>query len=275
MPIKHKAISYGLPQDKFNTDLIKDYCEDLNCILYMQRKPVGVKLLFTEDEYNDIDWREPGSQLAYCCMVEKATRGMSFRARLKHINCDGGTTALALEPSTPRIESGAEYFSYNLYATQAAARRVREGVKGLYRTGAPTYGIAVGPLEDFEITPDVVILIVNPYQAMRLQQGYVYHTGERINSTLAAMQGICSEVTVEPYIEGRMNISTLCPSTRFLAKWKSEEMAIGLPFERFTSTVEGVLATLNTTDNVDKKEEIAIRFKEKNKDASFITYDVK
>jgi len=116
---------------------------------------------------------------------------------------------------------------------------------------------------------------VNPYQAMRLQQGYVYHTGERINSTLAAMQGICSEVTVEPYIEGRMNISTLCPSTRFLAKWKSEEMAIGLPFERFTSTVEGVLATLNTTDNVDKKEEIAIRFKEKNKDASFITYDVK
>lgn len=87
------------------------------------------------------------------------------------------------------------------------------------------------------------------------------------------MQGICSEVTVEPYLEGRMNISTLCPSTRFLAKWKMEEMAIGIPFERFTSMVEGVLAIINTTDSIKDKKKIAERFKEKNKDCNFITYD--
>lgn len=272
MPIKHKSISYGLPQDKFNYELIKEYCEDLNCVLNLRRKPVGVKLFFDEEEYNEVEWNEPKSSLSYCCMVEKATRGKAFKGRLKHLNCDGGTTALALEPSNTRIESGQEYFSYNLYSTVAVARRIREGVAGLYRTGAKTYGIGVAPLEDFRITPDVVILITNPYQAMRLQQGYVYHTGERITATLAAMQGICSEVTVEPYLEGRMNISTLCPSTRFLAKWEDEEMSIGIPFEKFISTVQGVLATLNTTDSVKNKEEIAKRFEEKNKDASFITY---
>lgn len=50
------------------------------------------------------------------------------------MNCDGGTTALGLEGSNTRIESGKEYFSYNLYSTVATARRVREGVAGLYRT---------------------------------------------------------------------------------------------------------------------------------------------
>lgn len=271
MPFKHKSISYGLPQDKFNNSLIKEYCKDLDCILNLERKPVGVKLFFDEKEYNGIQWDEPKSQLAYCCLVEKATRGKSFKARLNHINCDGGTTALALEDSNTRIESGMEYFSYNLYSTVAAARRVREGVAGLYRTGAKTYGIAVGPLEDFTITPDVVVFIINPYQAMRLQQGYVYHTGERIKATLASMQGICSEVTVEPYLEGRMNISTLCPSTRFLAKWKAEEMSIGIPYERFKTMVEGVVGTINTTDSLEEKEKIINRFKERNIELDFIS----
>ena len=270
MPFKHESISYGLPQDKFNNKLIKVYCDDLNCILNLDRKPVGIKLFFDEDEYNDLQWEEPKYQLAYCCLVEKATRGKFFKARLNHINCDGGTTALALEDSNTRIESGMEYFSYNLYSTVATARRVREGVAGLYRTGADTYGIAVGPLEDFSITPDVVIFIINPYQSMRIQQGYVYHTGERIKATLASMQGICSEVTVEPYLEGRMNISTLCPSTRFLAKWKTEEMSVGIPFERFKSTVEGVMATMNTTDSVEEKEKIVKRFKERNIELDFV-----
>ena len=270
MPFKHKSISYGLPQDKFDNKLIREYCEDLNCILNLERKPVGIKLFFDEEEYNELQWEEPKFQLAYCCLVEKATRGKSFKARLNHINCDGGTTALALEDSNTRIESGMEYFSYNLYSTVAAARRVREGVAGLYRTGAKTYGIAVGPLEDFTITPDVVIFVINPYQSMRIQQGYVYHTGERINATLASMQGICSEVTVEPYLEGRMNISTLCPSTRFLAKWKAEEMSVGIPFERFKTVVEGVIATMNTTDSVEEKEKIVKRFKERNIDLDFV-----
>lgn len=268
MPFKHKSITYGLPQDDFNHKLIKEYCEDLDCILNLQRKPVGIKLFFTEEDYYDLNWDEPKGELAYCCLVEKATRGKIFKAKLEHINCDGGTTALALEPSTPRIESGMEYFSYNLYSTVAVAKRIREGVKGLYRTGVETFGVAVAPLEEFEITPDIVIFIINPYQAMRLQQGYVYHTGERIKSTVASMQGICSEVTVEPYLEGRMNVSTLCPSTRFLAKRKHDEMSIGIPFEKFESTVEGVFATMSTTDSTEDKLEIARRFKEKNKEMS-------
>lgn len=251
---------YGYPQNKYNGEQIRDLVENLDCALGFSRRPVGIKLFFSETEYDNLSWEEPRGKQAYCCIVEKATRGRRFKATLKHINCDGGTTALNLEDSTQRIESGEEYFSYNLYKTNGAARRVRDRVPGLYRTGAKTYGIAVAPLEDFEITPDIVIFMVNPYQAMRIQQGYVYHEGGRIEVSGASMQALCVEATVQPYMEGKLNMTPLCPSTRFLAKWKDDEMAIGIPFEKLENLVEGVLATMSTTDTASRKTEITDRF---------------
>jgi uncharacterized protein (DUF169 family) len=269
MSFKYKKILYGFPQNSFDADLVKELIEDIDCALDFKRKPVGVKLLFTEEEYEGIEWKEPRVPLAYCVVVEKATRGMNFKAKLEHISCDGGTTALNLEPSTDRIESGEEYFSYNLYKTPAAARRVREGVPGLYRTGAKTIGLAIAPLEKFDIIPDVIIFIINPYQAMRIQQGYLYEAGGRIELSGASMQAICAESTVQPYMTGKLNTTALCPSTRFLAKWKDEEMAIGLPYEKFKSVVEGVIATIDSTDTRKRKNEIIKRFESKNKCLNF------
>ena len=264
MSSKCKKILYGFPQNSFDTDLVKELIEDINCALDFKRKPVGIKLLFAEEGYEGIGWEEPRVPLAYCVVVEKATRGMSFKVKLEHISCDGGTTALNLEPSTNRIESGEEYFSYNLYKTSAAARRVREGVPGLYRTGAKTIGLAIAPLERFDVIPDIIIFIVNPYQAMRIQQGYLYEEGGRIEISGASMQAICAESTVQPYMTGKLNITPLCPSTRFLAKWKDEEMAIGIPYEKFKSVVEGVIATIGSTDTQKRKNEIIKRFENKN-----------
>lgn len=265
MPFKYEKMSYGSPQGPFDNVIVGELCEDLDCALGLNRKPVGIKLFFSEEGYNAIEWEEPKFPMAYCVVVEKATRGRRFKVKLEHLNCDGGTTALNLEPSTNRIESGEEYFSYNLYQTPAAARRVREGVPGLYRTGAKTYGIAIAPLEEFEVIPDIVILVVNPYQCMRIQQGYLYHEGGRIENSGASMQAMCGEITVQPYLTGKINTSTFCPSTRFLAKWKDEEMAVGIPFEKFKNLVEGVIATIDATDTEKRKQQIGERFAGQNK----------
>jgi len=265
MPVKNKNRIYGKPQREYSPEDVRDMVETLECVLGLTRKPVGVRLYFDQESYEGLDWPEPDSHLAYCCIVEKATRGRNFKSRMEKSCCDGGTTALFTEPSTERIESGMEYFSYNLYATPAAARRVREGVPGLYRTGAPTWGIAVGPLEAFEDEPDVVLILADPYQVMRLQQGNVYRQGGRLTFTGASMQAICAEATVEPYLTGRMNVTPLCPSTRFLARWADSEMAVGIPWEQFMDTAQGVLATLDTTDSPDRKNEIAARLKSRGK----------
>lgn len=264
-PYRHDNIFYGNSPKEFPKELVKEYVENLELMLDLKRKPVGIKLLFTEEEYNKCEVNEIKGKTAYCVMVEKATRGFRFKSKLSNHGCDGGTTALSLEDSNETIESGREYFSYNLYATNATAYRMRKEIKSLHRAGFTTYGVLIQPLDDFDIIPDVVIFIANPYQVMRLTQGYVYHLGIKPELDYGAMQAICSETTVVPYLTGQMNISALCPSTRMLAKWKDEEMSVGLPYEHFINTVEGVMYTINSTDIKKRKDEIAERFKLKGK----------
>lgn len=243
MPFKSDKIIYGIPTDEFNRSIIRDYVEDLKKTIGLNREVVGIKLFFDKEEYEECKVPTINGKVSYCIMVERATRGHSCKSTLENHNCDGGTTALGLERSTEEIESGQVYFSYNLYATNAVARRMRKSVMGLHREETLTYGILVQPLKDFEIVPDVVVVIGNSYHSMRLMQGYVYNTGVKPSLDCKAMQAICSECTTVPYMTCEMNISTLCPSTRMLCKWKEEELAIGIPYEKFEETVKGVMAT--------------------------------
>jgi uncharacterized protein (DUF169 family) len=263
MPFKSDKISYGLPRDPYDPERAAALVADLTTAIGLRRQPVGVRLLFTAKEYDDAAGTEPKVALSYCAMVEQASRGKTVKSRLRHHRCDGGTTALGLEPSTERIESGQEYFSYDLFSSPAAARRLRSGIRSLHREGAATYGIVLAPLAEMKLQPDVVLLIADAYQTMRLTQGWVYANGSKPAIDYGAMQALCSEVTVVPYLTGEMNISALCPSTRILARWKDDEMAVGVPFERFALTVEGVIATINTTDLKQRKEQIVARFGER------------
>lgn len=243
MPYKGLKHTYGQPRDAFPREDICGYAEDFKNVLHLEREPVGVRFCFTGDEYRASTLPEPKLPMPYCVMVKQAGKGRGFKSRLKHHKCDGGTTALALERSTEKIECGEEYFSYNLYASRAAARRMRSSIKSLHDKQPLTYGILVQPLKDCTETPDVVICVINPYQAMRIIQGYEYQTGIKPKLDIGAMQAMCSEATASPYITGELNLSMMCPSTRMLCAWDESDMAAGIPFEQFVPVVEGIMAT--------------------------------
>ena len=120
---------------------------------------------------------------------------------------------------------------------------MREGIKSLHRMPVSTYGLAIVPLRECTRTPDVIIVMTNSLQTMRLIQGYEYFTGKKPMIDMGAMQGMCSELTVSPYLTGEMNVSVLCPSTRMLCKWDENDMGVGIPFELFEMITEGVVAT--------------------------------
>lgn len=246
MPFKTGRES-GPHHNFYDPEQTSSQVEQLCSTLGLGHRPIGISLLFTKEEYDAYPVSERPTRSAYCVMVKNTMkRGTGCKVRLEHHRCDGGTTALGLEPSTDKIESGLEYFSYGLYASRSIARRMRENVQSLHRLGVSTYGTALVPLEQCSCPPDVVIMVTNACQTMRLVQGYEYFTGKKPQVDLGAMQAMCSELTVVPYLMGEMNVSVMCPSTRMLCKWTDNDMAVGLPFELFGMVVEGVLATQPT-----------------------------
>lgn len=243
MPYKHKNIRYGLPHEEYPREDITERLDVLKEILHLEMEPAAITLCFSKEQYDAYPVEEIKGATPYCVMVKKAFKGEGLKSRLEHHKCDGGTTALALEPSTERIESGEEYFSYNLYSSVAVARRMRESIKSLHRMPVSTYGVSIVPLKDCVLTPDIIILLCDSYQAMRLIQGFEYKTGRKPQIDMGAMQAMCSELTVSPYLSGEMNVSVMCPSTRMLCKWKPSDMAVGIPYELFADIVDGVIAT--------------------------------
>lgn len=243
MPFKSERISYGLARGAYPQEAVANCEGELARVLGLTRPLVGVKLLFQQEAYDAYDAPEPTAAMSYCLMVKAATQGRALKSRLQHHNCDGGTTALGLEKSTERIESGEEYYSYRLYASPVAARRHRASIRSLHAYQPVTYGVVTSPLSLCTEAPDVVLAVVSPYQAMRLVQGWEYETGMKPQTDIGAMQGFCSELTATPYLTGQMNVSVLCPSTRMLCRWGEQDMAVGIPFEQLERVIEGVVAT--------------------------------
>lgn len=245
MPFKSDKIKYGLPHKAYPVDTVVDNEKRLMELIHLDKEPVAITLLFDEKEFEEYPAEEMKAKTAYCVMVKlAATAGKGVKTTLKNHACDGATTALALEPSTDEIETGRTYFSYDLYSSTAVARRLRSGIKSLHRTGTHTYGVAVVPLSQCKKTPDVIISVCNPWQVMRMLQGYEYFTGVKPEIDMGAMQAMCSEATVVPYLTGEINVSVMCPSTRMLCKWEETDMIIGIPYELFEMTVDGVECTV-------------------------------
>lgn len=245
MPFKAAGIEYGIPHLEYPKDEVVGLVDTLKEVIGLTSEPVGITLLFNQEDYDKYPVEETQSKLPYCVMVKNAMlKGKAIKCRLEHHNCDGATTALALEPSTEEIESGLTYFSYQLYSSVATARRHRAAIKSLHREPVSTYGLAIVPLKDCVQAPDTVIILSNPYQSMRLIQGYTYFTGRKPQVDMGGMQGMCSELTASPYITGEMNVSVFCPSTRMLCKWADSDMGVSIPFEMLEMVTKGVVATV-------------------------------
>ena len=116
MPYKHINIEYGLPHKEYPKERIIEYVDALKNVLNMEREPIAITLLFTKEDYENYPVEEMKGAIPYCVMIKQAIiKDKGVKCRLEHHKCDGATTAFALENSTERIESGQEYFSYNLY----------------------------------------------------------------------------------------------------------------------------------------------------------------
>ena len=146
-----------------------------------------------------------------------------------------------------------------LYLNKSVAKRV---AKKMSIINTLIFGVIVKPLELFEKDPDIVLIVSDTKNIMRIIQGYTYMHGMQPHFNMTGNQAVCVECTMYPMQTGRINISMFCSGTRYLAKWKNTEAMAGIPFKKFSSVIEGVRQTVNAVEMNERKHVIEEKLQE-------------
>jgi uncharacterized protein (DUF169 family) len=245
----------------------------LESLLQLKRKPVAFKFLLDESEYNAFKANEKSGLIAYCSAVSRTSFGDTYKLTAKNFACLGSARALGIiKPGNDTI-SGSRRVKNGSYKDLCISRGIS---RNMMYCQHDTFGIGLTPLGKYEYAenPDIILLITDSYDAMRVLQGYAYHFGHPKNIRLAGMQAICQECTSYTFENNDINISMMCPGTRKLAQWARDEIGIGIPFNKFEMVVDGVLRTVNPFERNDNKKIIEEKLHvNKIADALSIEYD--
>ena len=245
---------------KNSIDLIESYLD-------LDRKPVGIKFFFNKDEFDNFEIPQRDRKVTYCNSVQLASKGKAMKLTKENQGCPNGAMALKMKEVPEPMASGKGRFSKNIYKDVKTSKSISDEMLFLEEEPA---GIAVMPLENYKEDPDVVVVVSNSYNVMRMIQGYGYFNGYTNNLKTTGLQAICHDLTTYTYNTKDINITLLCPGTRLVADWQVDEIGIGIPFEKWNQVVEGVKETTNPFERNRKKEGIKKRLKERGLDASGI-----
>lgn len=248
---------------KNSVDLIESYLD-------LDRKPVGIKIFFDKDEFENFEVPQRDRKITYCNSVQLASKGKSMKLTKENQGCPNGAMALKMKDVPEPMASGKGRLSKNIYKDLEISKSVSDEMLFLEEEPA---GIVVMPLENYKEDPDVVIVVSNSYNIMRIIQGYGYFNGYTNNLKTVGLQAVCHDLTTYTYNTKDINISLLCPGTRLVANWQVDEIGIGIPFEKWNEVVEGVKETTNPFARDDKKKGIEKRLKERELDISGIKFN--
>jgi uncharacterized protein (DUF169 family) len=253
-----------------NKSEIAEEVTKINCALKLRRKIVGIKFIFGKEEFEKADAKKLTVKMPYCVMVRNAMEGKSLKAGIENAGCPGGARALGMIELDEMFTSGRHYRKLGLYQDLVTSKNVYMNATFCRHK---LYGVMAKPIEKYNEEPDVVLIVTNPYNCMRIVQGYTYVFGFNTAYKMSGNQAICSECTAFPFESNDINVSLLCAGTRYNAKWNDDEMAIGFPFNQFLPIVKGLYATLDLIEPNEKKKEIEARCKELNMETPAIQYN--
>ena len=250
--------------------MITNLSDYFSCLKYEpDRHLVGAKFIFSENEYHSLSFPEATHQLFFCMMVKVATCGKGMKVTKKHIYCDAAQKALGFLTPEKDLISGEIPYKRGMYCSVEVSKSIQDEIPYLQHK---PFGLAIAPLEQFDIEPDVVISISTPYTAMRILQSYAYLYGYPKHLHMIGMSGICTELMAQAYKSQDINISFLCSNTRFSGNWRDDEVGISMPYSMFLKVKDAVTQTMNLYEWDQKKSEIEERAAKYHSDLN-IKYD--
>jgi len=252
------ALWFGLYSNIVRIDcgvenLLEKYTDKFYKLLQLKRHVVGIKFFKTRTEYEAFNARELKKSIPYCVAVKSAMSGHCIKLNCLSSGCSGGNRALGLIPATMDYFNGKRGADMGLCVNTNVASSIAQRVP---ICKPDTFGIAIQPIEKFDVEPDVVLVTTNARNAMRIIQGYTYHFGVSKDLMMSGNQAVCIECTVNPLINEGFNVSMLCSGTRYNAGWHEDELMVGINYKKYSTIVDGIERTVNPVESDDNKARI-------------------
>ncbi len=218
-----------------------DYAESseiLRTSLKMKGTPVALSFATTKDEIPP-EMPEIEKTIKHCMMVSLArNEGRVFYSTADKHECNGGAFALGLKELTPALKRGKFYFKLGKFASVTSSRRTMASVPHL-PTGE-TYATMYAPLEKTPFTPQVILIVTNPWAMLKLAQSTLFRLGGRAHAEFSGIQSVCSDAVAQTYLTGKPNFSLGCDGSRRFSGIAEDEMVMGFPAEMLPEIVGAV-----------------------------------
>jgi len=228
----------------------KSLSEKLEKILGLESPPIAVKII--KSEYPMPGIATPEKKSRYCQLLMLARRGYTYKLTPETIACPASKAALGFDVLPEKISSGKMLCALGLFENEEAAAETMRMMPRLKLRAAKA--IVAGPLENFPLEPDVIIIESLPEHIMWLCLARIFREGGRLNFSSSIFQCCCVDVTVVPYLTGEVNISPGCYGCREATDAPPEHMFMGIPAKLLEEITESL-------EKLSKKAMIAVRNK--------------
>ena len=209
-------------------------------LLRSDLEPVGVRFFSRGEKIpKEIATLEPEQGVkSYCRGLTLAARGGFVFGGREKLGCVLGTAALGLEQDPEPLLSATvrEKYGAGLFGSEEASRQSV--------TLAPRFepginqAVLIGPLAQFPVEPDVVILEVNPEQTMWLLYGTNFiNGGPQSLPQSGGVAGGCADITVLPSVRGEANVTFLGLGCRLKSGIPADHLQFGLPAARLAEVM--------------------------------------
>jgi len=215
----------------------RETAEKIRQILELQHSPIDIRLIKSGEEMpKHINVPEKPSR--HCQLLMLARHGETLLLTPDHLACPAAAAAFGFAPLPEMISSRKMLHTLGLYESPEAAAETMRTMPRLKPKSISA--LVVGPLDDFPIEPDVVVVEGLPEQVMWLCLARTFKAGGRLNFSTSIFQCCCVDSTVVPYMTGEINMSPGCYGCRSSTDTLGEDMFIGIPAPLLDMIVEGL-----------------------------------
>jgi uncharacterized protein (DUF169 family) len=203
-------------------------------VLGLKNKPVAVT--FT----NDVEVKEEHRRISFCRALKLAAAGESVFIDEENSACPGGSWHCGLsEPPSGDARRGIQWFL-------TRGEKLTSSIVSFHRmqalTSPPPTGLSdcilMGPIEEAELRPDLVVFLCNGEQACRLITLDQYWDG--IPPRVEMAGSLCHAAIAYPVVTGLTNVTFGDWTARRQQGYSADAVFVSIPYERVHNLVAAV-----------------------------------